>query len=337
MRYFQKLVVILLPTLFVFCVQAQRPDDQLATSKNTVFTAASLSPAGQKLYLEQRKIISENRSHILSDMIAKAVLELESNALKTTAEKLFAVQREKAPEPTATEIQNLYNANVSALRGRPLVEVRPQLVEYLKGVSGERLVDEYIQSLRAKYKASVGKDVNGIALAPTDIVATIGARTITVREFQQDNKVRLNDAEMETFEALRTDLEASVFSALVVEEAKERNLDLSSFIAAEITDKLRQFTEEERSAVESALMKRLFTKYSVKILLREPPPVVQNILIETDDPQIGSASAPVTVVMFTDFQCPACSRTHPVLKQTLAEYGDKVRFVVRDFPLRQYS
>ncbi len=333
MRYFQKLVVILLPALFVLCVQGQRLDDPLANSKNTAFTAASLSPAGQKLYLEQRKIILENRSHILSDMIAKVVLELESNALKTTPEKLFAVQRDKAPEPTATEIQNLYNANVSALRGRPLVEVRPQLVEYLKGVSGERLVVEYIQSLRTKYRVSLGKDVNAIALTPSDVVATIGSRTITFREFQQDNKVRLNDAEMEAFEALRTDLEASVFSALVAEEAKERNLDIGSLIAAEITDKLRQFTEEERSVVETALMKRLFTKYSVKILLSEPTPVVQSILIETDDPQIGTASAPVTVVMFTDFQCPACSRTHPVLKQLLTEYGDKIRFVVRDFPL----
>jgi len=37
--------------------------------------------------------------------------------------------------------------------------------------------------------------------------------------------------------------------------------------------------------------------------------------------------------MFTDFQCPACSGTHPVLKQTLATYGDKIHFVVRDFPL----
>jgi protein-disulfide isomerase len=37
--------------------------------------------------------------------------------------------------------------------------------------------------------------------------------------------------------------------------------------------------------------------------------------------------------MFSDFQCPACGRTHPVLKQVLAEYGDKVRFAVRDFPL----
>jgi protein-disulfide isomerase len=81
------------------------------------------------------------------------------------------------------------------------------------------------------------------------------------------------------------------------------------------------------------LLRRLSAKYNVKILLPEPAPIVQNIAIEADDPQTGKASATVTVVMFTDFQCPACSSTHPVLKRTLAEYGDKIRFVVRDFPL----
>jgi protein-disulfide isomerase len=37
--------------------------------------------------------------------------------------------------------------------------------------------------------------------------------------------------------------------------------------------------------------------------------------------------------MFADFQCPACSRTHPILQKVLAEFPGKVRFVARDFPL----
>jgi protein-disulfide isomerase len=37
--------------------------------------------------------------------------------------------------------------------------------------------------------------------------------------------------------------------------------------------------------------------------------------------------------MFTDFQCSACSKTHPILQELLRPYGNKVRFVVRDFPL----
>ena len=79
-------------------------------------------------------------------------------------------------------------------------------------------------------------------------------------------------------------------------------------------------------------MKGLFAKYEVKILLKEPPVIAQDVSVD-DDPSRGPATAPVTVVMFSDFQCPACARTHPVLKSVISEYGDKIRFVVRDFPL----
>jgi hypothetical protein len=122
---------------------------------------------------------------------------------------------------------------------------------------------------------------------------------------------------MELYEEVRADLESSIFSSLANEEAKSRNIDAQAFIAEEVTDKLRLFTDEEKASIETALLKRLFAKYTVKIALVEPAPVVQNISFDADDPQIGPASAPVTVVMFTDFQCPACSRTHPVLKRTL--------------------
>jgi protein-disulfide isomerase len=45
----------------------------------------------------------------------------------------------------------------------------------------------------------------------------------------------------------------------------------------------------------------------------------------------------VTIVEFTDFQCPACAAMHPVLEEVLKSYGNKVRFVVRDFPLNMHE
>lgn len=52
-----------------------------------------------------------------------------------------------------------------------------------------------------------------------------------------------------------------------------------------------------------------------------------------DDARIGSKDAPVEIIEFSDFQCPFCARAEPTIKQILAEYGDKVTFVYRDFPL----
>ncbi|WP_229117189.1 DsbA family protein [Enemella dayhoffiae] len=44
-------------------------------------------------------------------------------------------------------------------------------------------------------------------------------------------------------------------------------------------------------------------------------------------------NAPVTVVEFLDFECPACAALYPTMEQTRATYGDRVNFVMRYFPL----
>jgi protein-disulfide isomerase len=50
-------------------------------------------------------------------------------------------------------------------------------------------------------------------------------------------------------------------------------------------------------------------------------------------PAIGSSNALVTIVEFSDFQCPYCGRVEPTLKQVREKYGDKVRLVWKNEPL----
>ena len=50
-------------------------------------------------------------------------------------------------------------------------------------------------------------------------------------------------------------------------------------------------------------------------------------------PVLGSKSAPVTVVIFSDFQCPYCSKVEPTLKQIQDVYKDKVKMVWKNLPL----
>jgi protein-disulfide isomerase len=55
--------------------------------------------------------------------------------------------------------------------------------------------------------------------------------------------------------------------------------------------------------------------------------------VRADDPIRGNAKAPVTIVLFSDFQCPFCARVEPTLEEAQRTYGDKVRIVWKHQPL----
>jgi protein-disulfide isomerase len=47
----------------------------------------------------------------------------------------------------------------------------------------------------------------------------------------------------------------------------------------------------------------------------------------------GSPSAPITIVEYTDFECPYCRQAHPVIVELFKRYGDRIRLVVKDMPM----
>ena len=62
---------------------------------------------------------------------------------------------------------------------------------------------------------------------------------------------------------------------------------------------------------------------------------VRRVDVSTDDdPSIGPANAPVTLIEFSDYQCPYCQRWYQeVFEQLMANYPGKIHFVYRDLPL----
>lgn len=57
------------------------------------------------------------------------------------------------------------------------------------------------------------------------------------------------------------------------------------------------------------------------------------LLIRPDSYRLSTSSATVTLVEFGDYQCPACSAYHPVVKQLILDFKDSLTFVFREFPL----
>jgi protein-disulfide isomerase/copper chaperone CopZ len=62
------------------------------------------------------------------------------------------------------------------------------------------------------------------------------------------------------------------------------------------------------------------------------PPVV-NFNITPQDHVRGNFDAPITLVEFSDFECPFCGRHFPTLNKILSDYQGKVRLVYKHFPL----
>jgi protein-disulfide isomerase len=63
------------------------------------------------------------------------------------------------------------------------------------------------------------------------------------------------------------------------------------------------------------------------------PAVFVADVLPGDGPSRGPAMAPVTIIEFSDFQCPYCAQAIPMLKRLMDKYSDQVRFVYRNFPL----
>lgn len=63
-------------------------------------------------------------------------------------------------------------------------------------------------------------------------------------------------------------------------------------------------------------------------------PVADRAVLETaDDPSFGPADAKLTIVEFADFECPYSRAAAPTVRSLMAKYGNRVRFIYRDFPL----
>lgn len=111
----------------------------------------------------------------------------------------------------------------------------------------------------------------------------------------------------------------------------EGNKDRISVPKEQVADRIKQFLKQQRQQKAYAdYIESLKKKYQVKVLM-EP------MRLDVDSakaPSEGPTDAPVTIVEFSDFQCPFCARVNPTLEQVVKTYGDKVRLVYRQFPLQ---
>jgi protein-disulfide isomerase len=179
---------------------------------------------------------------------------------------------------------------------------------------------------------------------------------------QQDAAYKRQVAQ-DTYSIRRSALDQIVQDKLLAKEAAARSVTTEDLVKAEIdgkageptADEIKEFYDKNKARMSGktleqatpdiekglrqmklqtrrdAFLKDLKDKAQLKVLL-EPPRV--DIKIPAGWPGVkGSDKAAVTLVEFSDFQCPYCKRAEPTIDQLRTDYGDKIRFVYRDYPL----
>ncbi len=199
------------------------------------------------------------------------------------------------------------------------------------------------------------------APAASSPAAMIGDKTITLAELDEKAAGALVKVRQDEYEARRQTLDTMINDEIMAKEAAAKGKSKEELVKAEVTDKTAEPTQADVDAfyeqnkarfgaqtkeqlapqittmlksqktaeAQRAYLKTLREKYGVKTLI-EPPRV--QVAVD-DDPSKGPAKAPITIVEFSDFQCPYCSRAETTVAEVLKKYGEKVRLVFRDYPL----
>ena len=203
----------------------------------------------------------------------------------------------------------------------------------------------------------------------SDVVAKLGDRNITMadldKEWQSTDASGHAEITFKLYDGRRKALNEIVAKQLLAEAAKKQGLSPEAYEEAELSKRVTEVTDDEVAAFYAANLREmqgrslpevssLITRYLTerkeqvarqKLVgeLRKAAPSVMTALeapryeveVTKDDPSFGNAKAAVTIVEFSDFQCPYCLQAVPILKQLQKTYGDRVRIVWKDYPLTQ--
>ena len=187
--------------------------------------------------------------------------------------------------------------------------------------------------------------IAGQPISEEELVASLGAQWLQLRS--------------QEYEAKSKALEGLIRHRVVEAEARKRNITAEKLIEEEVDSKVPEPTDGEVEAyflgqnrtgtrfeevkeqyrnslrqirlvkARQAYADTLRAKSDVAVLLR--PPTVE---VAVDPKRVkGDLHAPVTIVEFSDFQCPFCSKVEPALKEILKKYDGRVKLAYRDFPL----
>jgi protein-disulfide isomerase len=315
----------------------------------------------------QRQII-EARKRELDLLINSRLLAREAKRRGLTTTKLLEQEVvSKATAPTDTELQAFYDQNKARINAE-FKEARTDIVRYLLDQRQRIEAAKFAEALRG---ASETKVLITNAPPPQTeaerarVLATVNGEAITSGDVEDSLLPLIFSTQQQVYKLRKDELELSVNDTLLVQEAQKRKITTNALLDAEVKPRtvtaenaqafydqnkdrvsgdfaqtkeaiIRYLQQIEVREAERAFVEKLRGAASIQVFLVAPESPVFSIATD-NQPSLGNANAPVTIVAFTDYQCPSCAALHPELERLVQEYGDKVRLVTRDFPLSQHA
>jgi protein-disulfide isomerase len=208
--------------------------------------------------------------------------------------------------------------------------------------------------------------------SPSTPVAKVGGQAITAGELDElvkgDLKQLQQQFDEQSYQLRRQGLESMLRRKVFEAKAKQLGITPDELVNKEVVQKIPEPSDEEIRALYerakaggqqlppldqvkadiakfiknqksqgelAAYYEKLKKEQNVEVLLTPyTPPKVQ---VAATGPSKGPEAAPITIVEFSDFQCPFCVRAEPTVNDLLAAYPGKIRLVYRDFPLPSHN
>lgn len=203
---------------------------------------------------------------------------------------------------------------------------------------------------------------SNIAAGSETVVAEIDGQQITLGKVEPALRAQLFQAQQQYYLAERAALERWIDNQLLANEAARQQITVAELVDRNINsqvkdptddqmqvfyegmktdqpfeplrDKILQHIRELRAAkIRSTYLQSL--RRQAHALITFAPPAAQ--IAPGNIPVRGSVSAPVHIIEFGDYECPYCQRVFPVVQQLLSEYGAKMSFSFRDYPLPMHA
>jgi protein-disulfide isomerase len=203
----------------------------------------------------------------------------------------------------------------------------------------------------------------GADSSKSEPLAEVNGETITTEELNRALGAKLAKLEEQIYDLKRQELDSLITQRLFAQEAAKRKISVAALLDAEVTakvglvtekeiddfyqankarisgdeadvrQKIRAFLQQQKLASQRELFVQSLRSQGKVVVNLQPPPVIRVEVSVEGAPMRGTPDAPVTLVEFSDFECPFCKQAHPTLKQVLDRYPGKVRLAYRDFPL----